>query len=172
MERGGKNILAKQINSALSPRGGSLRKSDAETEPATGQHQPPLALSIRWSLEVIHYSTDGKHYYHRDEEDRLHSAAVWGSTLTGFCAHIQGEQISNPLSLDTTQHCLSALLYMGCYLLVVYLVESSSRIQSNKSLFTHHMMLYFLWNTDVDIFEESPVYFSTWWQFIVFFEIF
>lgn len=111
-----KNILAKQINSALSPRGSSLRKSDAETEPAwsTGQHQPPFALSIRWSLEVIHYNTDGKRYYHRDEEDRLHSAAVWGSTLTGFCAHIQGEQIANPLSLDTTQHCLSALSYMGC----------------------------------------------------------
>lgn len=56
-----KNILAKQINSALSPWGSSLRKSDAETEPAwsSGQHQPPLALSIRWSLEVIHYRLMG-----------------------------------------------------------------------------------------------------------------
>lgn len=56
-----KNTLAKQINSALSPRGSSLRKSDAETDPAwsSGQHQPPLTLSIRWSLEVIHYRLMG-----------------------------------------------------------------------------------------------------------------
>ncbi len=56
-----KNTLAKQINSALSPWGSSLRKSDAETDPAwsSGQHQPPLTLSIRWSLEVIHYRLMG-----------------------------------------------------------------------------------------------------------------
>lgn len=101
-----KNILAKQINSALSPRGNSLRKSDAETEPAWSSGQHPLN-QMKSGGDPL--QTDGKRYYHRDEEDRLHSAAVWGSTLTGFCAHIQSEQISNPLSPDTTQHCLSAL---------------------------------------------------------------
>ncbi len=104
-----KNILAKQINSALRPEEAPwgramLRPSQPEALASTSLPSPSQSDEVwRWSITYWWETLLPQ----RDEEDRLHSAAVWGSTLTGFCAHIQSEQISNPLN-TTTQHSLSA----------------------------------------------------------------
>ncbi len=162
-----KNILAKQINSALRPEEAPwgramLRPSQPEALASTSLPSPSQSDEVwRWSITYWWETLLPQ----RDEEDRLHSAAVWGSTLTGFCAHIQSEQISNPLS-TTTQHSLSARrCSQDVYFFFRWLLKGGFKlkflsvfltIMSQTCTFCGTQMLTFL--------KNLRWFFFTWWQ--------